>query len=105
MRLKPLYRLRLTFSERWSVSVLGDAGKEDQVLTTAEGTAEGELSGRFRATDYPRRRTDGAVLTDLRGVLETADGHPSSLSAVASDVVPLPTTTGSPVDCVSGSST
>ena len=74
MRLKPLYRLRLTFPERWSVSVPGDAGKEDQVLTTAEGTAEGELSGRFRATDYPRRRTDGTVLTDLRGVLETADG-------------------------------
>ncbi len=74
MRLKPLYRLRLTFPERWSVSVVGDAGREDQVLTVAEGSAEGDFAGRFRATDYPRRRTDGTVLTDLRGVLDTADG-------------------------------
>ncbi len=74
MRLKPLYRLRMTFAARWSVGVVGDAGREDQVLTLADGRAEGDLKGRFRATDYPRRRTDGTVLTDLRGVLETDDG-------------------------------
>ncbi len=76
MRLRPLYRLRLTFRERWSVSVAGEAGREDQVLTWGEGSAEGEVAGRFRATDYPRRRTDGTVLTDLRGVIETSDGTP-----------------------------
>ncbi len=74
MRLKPLYRLRMTFADRWSVGVVGEAGREDQVLTLAEGRAEGDLKGRFRATDYPRRRTDGTVLTNLHGVLETDDG-------------------------------
>ncbi len=74
MQLKPLYRLRLTFGERWSVSVVGDSGKEDQVLHMAEGRAEGTLAGRFKGVDYPRRRTDGTVVTDIRGVLETPEG-------------------------------
>lgn len=76
MQLKPLYRLRINFGDRWSVSVVGDAGREDQVLHMAEGRAEGTLTGRFRGMDYPRRRTDGTVVTDLRGVLETPEGTP-----------------------------
>ena len=74
MQLKPLYRLHLTFGERWSVSVVGDAGREDQVFHMAQGHAEGTLAGNFRAVDYPRGRTDGTVVTDLRGVLETPEG-------------------------------
>ncbi len=68
MRLRPLYRLRLTFRERWSANVAGEEGQEDQVLTLAEGSTEGDVGGRFRATDYPRRRTDGTpILLECRG--------------------------------------
>ena len=73
MRLEPLYRLRIKFSERTSVIISGESGKEDQVLHFAEGTVEGGISGRFRGMDYPRRRTDGTVVTDLRAVIETSD--------------------------------
>jgi hypothetical protein len=40
----------------------------------AEGRAEGRLSGRFRAANFPRLRTDGTLTPDFRGVLETGDG-------------------------------
>ena len=34
----------------------------------------GRLSARLRGANYPRRRTDDALLPDFRGVLETDDG-------------------------------
>jgi hypothetical protein len=40
----------------------------------AEGRTEGRLSARFRAANFPRRRVDGALTPDFRGVLETDDG-------------------------------
>ena len=74
MRLEPLYRITFTTPEAWQVSFDGANGTERQSFLIAEGRSEGRLSARYRAANFPRTRTDGALLPDFRGVLETDDG-------------------------------
>jgi Protein of unknown function (DUF3237) len=74
MRLEPLYRVRFTTPERWSVELSGSGGSEAQSFLVAEGRCEGAVSGRFRAANFPRTRVDGTLLPDFRGVVETDDG-------------------------------
>jgi hypothetical protein len=74
MRLEPLYRATWVTSESWSVEVHGASGTEGRSFFIAEGRAEGRLSARLRAANYPRRRVDGVLTPDFRGVLETDDG-------------------------------
>jgi Protein of unknown function (DUF3237) len=74
VRLEPLYRVTWTTPESWSVELSGQAGTEGRSFFVAEGRAEGRLSARFRAANYPRRRVDGTLTPDFRGVLETDDG-------------------------------
>ena len=74
MRLDPFYRATFTTPESWSVEVSGVHGSESQGFLIAEGRAEGRLSARFRGANSPRRRADGTLLPDFRGVLETDDG-------------------------------
>jgi hypothetical protein len=74
MRLEPLYRVRFTTPERWSVELSGKGGSEAQSFLIAEGRCEGGISGRFRAANFPRTRVDGTLLPDFRGVVETDDG-------------------------------
>ena len=74
MRLEPLYRVMFTTPESWSVELEGSTGTEGQGFLIAEGRSEGRLSARYRAANFPRRRTDGALTPDFRGVLETDDG-------------------------------
>jgi len=74
MRLDPLYRLRFDYPESWEAEISGDGGKEQQLLLFAEGRAEGRIAGRFRATNYPRRRVDRTAVTDFRGVIEVEGG-------------------------------
>lgn len=74
MQLEPLYRATFTTPESWSVDLAGEAGTEGQLFLIAEGRAAGRLSARLRAANYPRRRVDGTLLPDFRGVLETDDG-------------------------------
>ena len=74
MRLEPLYRVTFTTPESWSVELEGTTGTEGQGFLIAEGRSEGRLSARYRAANFPRRRTDGALTPDFRGVLETDDG-------------------------------
>ena len=74
MRLEPLYRATLSTPESWSVALEGATGTEGQSFLIAEGRCGGRLSARLRAANYPRRRVDGALLPDFRGVLETDDG-------------------------------
>lgn len=73
VRLKPLYRLEFDYPESWAVEITGEGGKEEQHLLFAEGRASGQIEGRFRGTNYPRRRTDRTAVTDFRGVIETTD--------------------------------
>ena len=61
-------------TERWSIELTEAHGTEGQGFLLVEGRAEGRLSGRLRAANYPRRRTDGTQTPDFRGVLETDDG-------------------------------
>jgi hypothetical protein len=74
VRLEPLYRITFTTPEAWSVAFEGANGTERQSFLIAEGRSEGRLSGRFRGANFPRTRTDGTLLPDFRGVLETDDG-------------------------------
>jgi Protein of unknown function (DUF3237) len=74
MRLEPFYRVTFTTPEAWTVSLEGEHGTEGQSFLIAEGRAEGRLSARYRAANFPRRRVDGALEPEFRGVLETDDG-------------------------------
>jgi hypothetical protein len=74
MRLEPLYRATFTTPESWSVELRGEHGVEEQGFLIAEGRADGRVAARLRAANYPRRRTDGTLTPDFRGVLETDDG-------------------------------
>jgi len=74
MRLEPLYRIRFTTPEAWQVGLDGENGAERQSFLIAEGRSQGRLSARYRGANFPRTRTDGALVPDFRGVLETDDG-------------------------------
>lgn len=72
MRLEPLYRLRFTYPESWSVEL---EGGWQQHFFIAEGRCDGVISGRFRGANHPQRRTgDGPFRPDFRAVIETDDG-------------------------------
>jgi Protein of unknown function (DUF3237) len=74
MQLEPFYRVTFTTPESWSVTREGADGIEGQSFLIAEGRAEGGLSARYRAANFPRRRVDGVIEPVFRGVLETDDG-------------------------------
>jgi hypothetical protein len=73
MRLEPIYRVTFTTPEAWSVEVAGNTGIEGRSFLLAEGRATGRLSARYRAANFPRKRADGALVAEFRGVLETDD--------------------------------
>ena len=74
MRLDSLYKVTFTTPEAWSVDVASDAGIEGRGFLLAEGRSAGRLSARYRAANFPRKRSDGALVPEFRGVLETDDG-------------------------------
>ena len=61
MRLEPFYRVTFTTPEAWSVTREGGSGTEGQSFLIAEGRAEGRLSARYRAANFPAVRADGAL--------------------------------------------
>jgi hypothetical protein len=69
-----LYGVTFTTPESWSVEIAGPHGAEAQSFLIAEGRSNGRLSARYRGANFPRRRVDGTLLPDFRGVLETDDG-------------------------------
>jgi len=77
MQLDDLYRVTFTTPESWTVTRPGGdgaakgaaKGAEGQSFLIAEGRAEGRLSARYRAANYPRRRADGALEPSFRGVI------------------------------------
>src|SRR5215203_1355625 len=74
MRLELLYTVTFTTPEAWSVEVAADSGIEGRSFLLAEGRSTGLLSARYRAANFPRKRADGALVPEFRGVLETDDG-------------------------------
>jgi hypothetical protein len=72
MRLEPLYRIRFTYPESWSVEL---EGGWEQHLFLAEGRCEGGINGRFRGANFPLRQGPGGPFRpDFRAVIETEDG-------------------------------
>ena len=74
MQLEPFYRVTFTTPESWSVTREGGSDAEGQSFLIAEGRTAGRLSARYRAANFPRRRADGVLEPEFRGVLETDDG-------------------------------
>ncbi len=74
MRLEPLYRATWTTPEAWTVQLEGTRGNEGRSFFIAEGRAEGRLSARLRAANFPRHRVDETLTPEFRGVLEADDG-------------------------------
>jgi hypothetical protein len=74
MQLEPFYRVTFTTPESWSATREGTSGTEGRSFLIAERRASGRLSARYRAANFPRRRVDGALEPEFRGVLETDDG-------------------------------
>ena len=74
MRLEPLYTVTFTTPESWGVEGAADAGIEGRGFLLAEGRSTGRLSARYRAANFPRKRADGALVPEFRGVLETDEG-------------------------------
>jgi hypothetical protein len=74
MRLEPLYTVTFTTPEAWSVEVTTDTGIEGRSFLLAEGRSTGRIPASYRAANFPRKRTDAALVPEFRGVLETDDG-------------------------------
>jgi hypothetical protein len=74
MRLEALYRLRFMYPDSWETRLTGKLGTEEQHFFLAQGRCEGRITGYFRASNAPRRRTDGTFVPNFHGVIETDDG-------------------------------
>lgn len=71
LTLEPIYTVTFTTPEAWSVE--DAAGIEGRSFLLAGGRSTGRLSARYRAANFPRKRADGALVPEFRGVLETDD--------------------------------
>jgi len=74
MQLRPLYSVRFHYPDGWQVDLRGPGGTEEHHYYFAEGRCEGGISGRFRAGNHPRRRTDRTFAMNMQGFIETDDG-------------------------------
>src|SRR5215212_7478463 len=74
MRLEPPYTPTFTPPAAWRVEVAAGAGIEGRSFLLAEGRSTGRISARYRAANFPRKRADGALVPEFRGVLETDEG-------------------------------
>ena len=74
MQLRPLYTLRFHYPQGWDVELTGPGGTEEHHYYFAEGRCTGAITGRFRAGNHPRRRTDRTFTMNMQGFIETDDG-------------------------------
>jgi uncharacterized protein DUF3237 len=80
MRLEPLSVFRWTYEEGVRVDAPGYAivsaydSAEGIGYGEGRGTATGQVEGTVVWSNFPRRRTDGRMLPDLRGLIRTHDG-------------------------------
>ena len=73
MRLEPLYTIRFFYPDGWSVNLVGKKGTEEDHFYFADGKCEGRISGKFRGSNHPHRRTDETFLMNIQGFIETND--------------------------------
>ena len=80
MRLEPLSVFRWSYDPDVRVAAPGYAivsaygTKEGIGYGEGRGTATGRLEGSVVWSNYPRRRSDGRMLPDVRGLITTTDG-------------------------------
>ena len=80
VRLEPLSVFRWNYEEDVRVkapgyTVLSAYGSEEGIgYGEGRGTATGRIDGTVVWSNYPRRRTDGRMLPNLRGLITTHDG-------------------------------
>jgi Protein of unknown function (DUF3237) len=80
VRLEPLSVFRWTYDENVRVETPGYAivsaydSEEGIGYGEGRGTASGQIKGTVVWSNYPRRRTDGRMLPDVRGLITTHDG-------------------------------
>jgi hypothetical protein len=73
MRLEPLYTIRFFYPDGWQVNLTGKKGTEEDHFYFAEGRCDGRISGRFRGSNHPHRRTDETFAMNIQGFIETDD--------------------------------
>ncbi|CAN5845445.1 hypothetical protein BH23GEM5_BH23GEM5_18610 [soil metagenome] len=71
---QPLYRVRFTYSQGWSVRFGGEGSTESRHFFFAEGECTGRITGRFRGANHPLQRGDGTLQPDFQGIIESTDG-------------------------------
>jgi hypothetical protein len=80
MRLEPLSVFRWRYEEGVRVkapgyTILSGYGSEEGTgYGEGRGTATGRIEGTVVWSNFPRRRTDGRMLPNLRGLINTQDG-------------------------------
>jgi hypothetical protein len=73
MRLEPLYTLRFFYPDGWGIALTGPKGTEEHDFYFAEGQCDGRVTGKFRGSNHPRKRTDETYEMNLQGFIETND--------------------------------
>ena len=78
VRLEPLSVFRWSYDEDGRVKpylIVSPYGSEEGIgYGEGRGTVSGRIEGTAVWSNYPRRRTDGRMLPNLRGVVTTHDG-------------------------------
>src|SRR2546426_8217758 len=73
MRLENLCEMQLGLRGLTLIRPYG--GEQGAAYVDIDGAITGEkLSGTFHGVNHPRRRSDGAMLPDAHGVIQTHDG-------------------------------
>jgi Protein of unknown function (DUF3237) len=73
MRLEPLYTIRFSYPDDIGINLVGNKGTEESHFLFAEGMLDGRISGKFRGSNHPRRRTDENYAMNIQGYIETRD--------------------------------
>jgi hypothetical protein len=79
VRLEPLSVFRWSYEEdvrvKTGFTIVSPYGSEEGIAYgEGRGIARGRIEGTVVWSNYPRRRTDGRMLPNLRGLISTDDG-------------------------------
>jgi hypothetical protein len=73
MHIEPLYTLRFFYPDGWETILTGKKGTEEDHFYFAGGECTGRISGKFRGSNHPHRRTDETFVMNMQGFIETND--------------------------------
>ena len=73
MRLESLYTIRFFYPDGWQINLTRKKGTEEDDFYFDEGKCEGRITGKFRGSNHPHRRTDETFAMNIQGFIETDD--------------------------------